>query len=218
MGARAEPSFRDLVFSDYARYRPGARQSWLHVLLRIPSVPGLLASLVLRSQQCLFRSGRVTAAHSLRTLGTVLVGADLGAGMQVGRGFMLAHPVGVTIGFGLVIGDDVTFAGGVTCAARHYDAVPGREQEFATIGDDVTFAGGVTCAARHYDDRPGREQEFATIGDGVLIGANAVLVGGVTIGNNAVVGANSVVLSDVPADAVVMGSPARRVGTREGAS
>nr|WP_284148449.1 DapH/DapD/GlmU-related protein [Aeromicrobium sp. CFBP 8757] len=101
---------------------------------------------------------------------------------------MLAHPVGVTIGFGLVIGDDVTFAGGVTCAARHYDA------------------------------RPGREQEFATIGDGVLIGANAVLVGGVTIGRNAVVGANSVVLSDVPEDAVVMGSPARRVGTREDAS
>ncbi|WP_371811212.1 serine O-acetyltransferase [Aeromicrobium sp. CFBP 8757] len=181
-------SFRDLVFSDYARYRPGARQGWLHVLLRVPSVPGLLASLLLRSQQCLFRSGHVTAAHSLRTLGNVLVGADFGAGMQVGRGFMLAHPVGVTIGFGLVIGDDVTFAGGVTCAARHYDA------------------------------RPGREQEFATIGDGVLIGANAVLVGGVTIGRNAVVGANSVVLSDVPEDAVVMGSPARRVGTREDAS
>jgi serine O-acetyltransferase len=146
------PSFRDLVFSDYARYRPGSRQSWLHVLLRIPSVPGLLASLVLRSQQCLYRSGRVTAAHSLRTLGNVLVGADFGAGMQVGRGFMLAHPVGVTIGFGLVIGDDVT------------------------------------------------------------------LVGGVTIGRGAMVGANSVVLSDVPENAVVMGSPARRVGTRgEGA-
>ena len=182
------PTFRDLVFSDYARYRPGARQSWLHVLLRVPSIPGLLASLLLRSQQCLFRSGHVTAAHSLRTLGNVLVGSDFGAGMQVGRGFMLAHPVGVTIGFGLVIGDDVTFAGGVTCAARHYDA------------------------------RPGREQEFATIGDGVLIGANAVLVGGVTIGRNAVVGANSVVLSDVPEDAVVMGSPARRVGTREDVS
>jgi serine O-acetyltransferase len=40
-----------------------------------------------------------------------------------------------------------------------------------------------------------------------------VLVGGVRIGTNAVVGANAVVLSDVPDDAVVFGSPARRVGT-----
>lgn len=178
-------SFTELVMSDYARYRPGGKQSWLHVLLRLPSIPGLLASIILRAQQRLFESGHVTLAHSLRTLGTVLVSADFGAGMQVGRGFMLAHPVGVTIGYGLV------------------------------IGDDVTFAGGVTCAARHYDDKPGREQEFATIGDGVLVGANAVLVGGVTIGARAMIGANSVVLSDVPEGAVVMGSPARRVGTRE---
>lgn len=178
-------SFRELVFSDYARYRPGGKQSWVHVVLRIPSIPGLLASIVLRAQQCLFRSGRTGLAHALRTPGNVLCGADFGAGMQVGPGFMLAHPVGVTIGFGLV------------------------------IGENVTFAGGVTCAARHYDDKPGRVQEFATIGDGVLIGANAVLVGGVTIGRNAMIGANSVVLSDVPEGAVVMGSPARRVGTRE---
>ncbi len=44
-----------------------------------------------------------------------------------------------------------------------------------------------------------------------------MLVGGVTIGRNAMIGANSVVLSDVPEGAVVMGSPARRVGTREDA-
>jgi serine O-acetyltransferase len=177
--------FSALVFSDFARYRPGSRPSWLKVLLRIPSIPGLLASIVLRAQQCLFRAGHVGLANALRTPANVLCGADFGAGMQIGPGFMLAHPVGVTIGFGLV------------------------------VGENVTFAGGVTCAARHYDDKPGRVQEFATIGDGVLIGANAVLVGGVTIGRNAMVGANSVVLSDVPEGAVVMGSPARRVGTRE---
>ncbi|EFQ82061.1 bacterial transferase hexapeptide repeat protein [Aeromicrobium marinum DSM 15272] len=180
--------FSQLVLSDYARYRPGGKAGWLHVLLRLPSTPGLLASIILRAQQCLFRSGRVNLAHALRTPANVLVGCDFGAGMQVGRGFMMVHPVGTTIGFGLV------------------------------IGDDVTFAGGVTCAARHYDPKPGQEQEFPTICDGAVIGAGAVLVGGVRIGTNAMVGANAVVLSDVPDDAVVMGSPARRVGTREAAS
>lgn len=183
--ASSEPGFRELVFSDYARYRPGSTPSLPRVLLRVPSIPGLLASLILRAQQRLHEKGHGRIADQLRTLGNVVVGADLGAGMKVGRGFMLAHPVGVTIGFGLV------------------------------IGDNVTFAGGVTCAGRYYDDQPGRVQEFATIGDGVVVGANAVLVGGVTIGRNAMVGANSVVLSDVPEGAVVMGSPARRVGTRE---
>ncbi len=178
-------SFSTLVFSDYARFRPGAKASWLRIAFRIPMLPGLLASIILRSQQCLYRSGHVRLAHSLRTPGNILVGADFGAGMSIGTGFMLAHPVGVTIGFGLTIGDNVTFAGGVTAAARYYDAVEGREQEFATI-----------C-------------------DGAGIGANAVLVGGVRIGENAAVGANSVVLSDVPDNAVVMGSPARQVGTRE---
>ncbi|MEJ7635427.1 hypothetical protein [Aeromicrobium sp.] len=178
-------SFSQLVFSDYARYRPGGKQSWLHVLLRIPSIPGLLASVILRAQQCLHRSGKVTLAHALRTPANVLVGADFGAGMVVGTGFMMAHPVGVTIGFGLVIGDDVTFAGGVTAAARHYEAIPGQEQSFATI-----------C-------------------DGAVLGANSVLVGGVRIGRSAMVGANTVVLSDVADGAVVMGTPARQVGTRE---
>lgn len=181
----SEPGFRELVFSDFARYRPGSTPSWPKVVARIPSVPGLLASLILRAQQRLHEKGHGRLADQLRTLGNVVVGADFGAGMRIGTGFMLAHPVGVTIGFGLV------------------------------IGNDVTFAGGVTCAARYYDDEPGRVQEFATIGDGAVIGANAVLVGGVTIGRNAMIGANSVVLSDVPEGAVVMGSPARRVGTRE---
>ncbi|MET0449014.1 MAG: hypothetical protein ABW004_11425 [Aeromicrobium sp.] len=177
--------FSELVFSDYARFRPGSRAGWIAVLLRVPSIPGLLASIILRAQQCLYRSGRIGMANSLRTLGNTLVGADFGAGMQVGTGFMMAHPVGVTIGFGLV------------------------------IGDGVTFAGGVTAAARHYDERPGQVQEFATICDGAVIGANAVLVGGVRVGVGAMVGANSVVLKDVADGAVVMGSPARQVGTRE---
>ena len=44
--------------------------------------------------------------------------------------------------------------------------------------------------------------------DGVLIGANAVVIEGVHIGADAVVAAGAVVIEDVPAGAVVAGSPA----------
>ncbi len=47
------------------------------------------------------------------------------------------------------------------------------------------------------------------IGDGSFIGIGAVVREGVTIGENAVVGAGSVVLEDVPANALVAGSPGR---------
>ena len=47
---------------------------------------------------------------------------------------------------------------------------------------------------------------------GASIGANATIVCGITIGTNAFVGAGSVVIRDVPAHAMVVGNPARRIG------
>jgi serine O-acetyltransferase len=179
----SELSFSKLVFSDLLRYRPAETPSWPKVILRALSTPGVIASIIVRAQQCLHRSGRTRLATLLRTVSTVLLSADFGPGMKIGTGFMMPHPVGVNIGYGLTIGNDVTFAGGVTAAARHYDS----------------------------DD----DQEFATICDGAILGAHAVLVGGVRIGVNSMVGANSVVLSDVADNAVVLGVPARQVGTRE---
>ncbi|MCM3214899.1 2,3,4,5-tetrahydropyridine-2,6-dicarboxylate N-acetyltransferase [Niallia taxi] len=45
--------------------------------------------------------------------------------------------------------------------------------------------------------------------DDVLIGANAVVVEGVTVGKGAVVAAGAIVLEDVPANTLVAGAPAR---------
>ncbi len=52
------------------------------------------------------------------------------------------------------------------------------------------------------------------IGDHVDIGAGAKILGGVTIGDGAKIGANSVVLSDIPAGATAVGSPARIITKR----
>lgn len=48
----------------------------------------------------------------------------------------------------------------------------------------------------------------------VWIGAHSVILGGITIENGAVVAANSVVTKDVPAFAIVAGSPAKIIGYR----
>jgi UDP-2-acetamido-3-amino-2,3-dideoxy-glucuronate N-acetyltransferase len=48
--------------------------------------------------------------------------------------------------------------------------------------------------------------------EGASIGANAVIVCGNTIGRNAMIGAGAVVTKDIPDFALVVGSPARRIG------
>lgn len=51
--------------------------------------------------------------------------------------------------------------------------------------------------------------------DGVMIGANASGTGSVRIGANAVVAAGAVVTEDVPAGAVVAGSPAKVIKMKD---
>ena len=181
----AAPGFTELVMSDLARYRPRRRPSWRRVLTTAPFVPGLQASLVLRAQQTLVRRGDRWLCWLLRSVGITLVGADFVPGAVVGRGVMFSHPVGIVIGPGSRVGDQVTFAGGITLGVKTFD-----------------------------DQEPDPNDPFPTIGDGVSIGAHAAILGGVTVGEGAAVGANSVVTRDVPPGAVVAGAPARVVGSR----
>jgi putative colanic acid biosynthesis acetyltransferase WcaB len=55
----------------------------------------------------------------------------------------------------------------------------------------------------------GSQGKSPVIGDNVEIGANSVILGGITIGDNAKIGAGSVVIHDIPANAVAVGNPAR---------
>ncbi len=51
--------------------------------------------------------------------------------------------------------------------------------------------------------------------DDVLVGANAVVIEGCHIGQGTVVAAGAVVVSDVPADMVVAGCPARPIKRKD---
>ncbi|NAZ70746.1 acyltransferase [Vibrio toranzoniae] len=51
------------------------------------------------------------------------------------------------------------------------------------------------------------------IGDNVFVGANVIILPGLTISSNCIVGAGSVVTKDVPENSMVVGNPARVVKT-----
>lgn len=87
-----------------------------------------------------------------------------------------------------------------------------------TIGSGCDISSGVqiythSSARRCVSGRsfPDVEREPVVIGDRVFIGANAVVMMGVTIGDEAVIGAGAVVTKDVPPRTVVAGVPARPV-------
>lgn len=86
-----------------------------------------------------------------------------------------------------------------------------------SIGSHVNLAQGITVTALNHNfddtaqriDQQGVSTRQVVIEDDVWIGANAVILPGVTVGRHAVVAAGAVVTSDVPDYSVVGGVPAK---------
>lgn len=124
----------------------------------------------------------------------VMPGARIGARCSIGHGCFIAN---VRIGDGCRIQNHVSIFEGVT------------------LEDDVFV--GPSCAftnVRHPRAHVARRDRFEAtlVCKGASIGANATVLSGVTVGSYALVGAGAVVTRDVPAYAIVVGSPARRIG------
>ena len=86
-----------------------------------------------------------------------------------------------------------------------------------TIGSHVNLAQGITITALNHNfgdksqriDSQGVSTNPVILGDDIWIGANAVVLPGVSIGNHAVVAAGAVVTKDVPPHSLVAGVPAK---------
>ena len=85
------------------------------------------------------------------------------------------------------------------------------------IGNNVNLAQGITVTALNHNfkdttrriDEQGISTKPVVISDDVWIGANAVILPGVTIGRHVVVAAGAVVTKDVPDNCVVGGVPTK---------
>ncbi len=106
----------------------------------------------------------------------------------------------------VVVGDRVT----VKCGVQLWDGL--------RIGDDVFIGPNVTFTNDRFPRSKQYPEEFlrTVVASGASIGGGAVILPGVRIGRGAMVGAGAVVTKDVPANAVVIGNPARIRGYVDG--
>ena len=125
-------------------------------------------------------------ARIISQLSRFLTGIEIHPGAKIGKNLFIDHGMGVVIGETSEIGDNVTI------------------YHMATLG-------GIAPSINSNNQR--QIKRHPTLGDCVVVGSGAQILGPVMIGANAKVGANAVVTKDVPENAVMVGIPAKNVGT-----
>jgi UDP-2-acetamido-3-amino-2,3-dideoxy-glucuronate N-acetyltransferase len=147
-----------------------------------------------KHEQALVESETIGERTRIWAFSHILPGARIGADCNICDHTFIENDV--------VIGDRTT----VKCGVQLWDGVVLEDDVF--VGPNATFAN---------DRMPRSKQRPAKflrtlVKRGASIGANATILPDITIGENAMVGAGTVVTHDVPANAIVIGNPARIVG------
>ena len=115
-----------------------------------------------------------------------LTGIEIHPGANIGKNLFIDHGMGVVIGETSEIGDNVTIYHMVTL-------------------------GGISPSINSNDQR--NNKRHPTLMDNVVVGSGAQILGPVVVGKNSKIGANAVVTKNVEENAVMIGIPAKNVGT-----
>ena len=125
-------------------------------------------------------------ARMISQFSRFLTGIEIHPKAKIGKNLFIDHGMGVVIGETSEIGNNVTIYHMVTL-------------------------GGVSPSIESNQQR--NVKRHPTLMDNVVVGSGAQILGPVVVGKNAKVGANAVVTKDVPENAVMVGIPAKNVGT-----
>ena len=166
--------------------RDPAARSKLSLILTYPGVKAIFFHKVAN----FFATAKFDlVARIISQFSRFLTGIEIHPKAKIGKNLFIDHGMGVVIGETSEIGDNVTIYHMVTL-------------------------GGISPSINSDSQR--QIKRHPTLMNNVVVGSGAQILGPVIVGENAKVGANAVVTKDVPNNAVMIGIPAKNVGTSSG--
>ena len=161
--------------------RDPAAKSKLSILLTYPGIKALFFHKI-ANFFCIAKFNLL--AKMISQLSRFFTGIEIHPKAKIGKNFFIDHGMGVVIGETSEIGDNVTIYHAVTL-------------------------GGISPSINSDEQR--YVKRHPTLKNNAVIGSGAQVLGPVIVGENAKIGANAVVTKDVPANAVMVGIPAKNV-------
>ncbi len=163
--------------------RDPAAKSKLSLILTYPGVKAVFFHQIAHFF-CLAKFHLV--ARIISQFSRFLTGIEIHPNAKIGKNLFIDHGMGVVIGETSEIGDNVTIYHMVTL-------------------------GGISPSINSNDQR--EIKRHPTLKNNVVVGSGAQILGPIIVGINAKIGANAVVTKEVPDNAVMVGIPAKNVGT-----
>ena len=163
--------------------RDPAAKSKLSVIL---TYPGVKAVFMHRVANFFAIAKFDLVARIISQFSRFMTGIEIHPKAKIGKNLFIDHGMGVVIGETSDIGDNVTI------------------YHMATLG-------GISPSINSDNQR--EIKRHPTLQDNVVVGSGAQVLGPITVGKNAKIGANAVVTKDVPENGVMVGIPAKNVGT-----
>ena len=161
--------------------RDPAAKSKISILLTYPGVKALFFH---RIANFFSKAKFDLIARLISQLSRFFTGIEIHPRAEIGKNFFIDHGMGVVIGETSEIGDNVTI----------YHA---------------TTLGGISPSIKSEEQRD--VKRHPTLKNNVVVGSGAQVLGPIIVGENAKIGANAVVTKDVPANAVMVGIPAKNI-------
>ena len=163
--------------------RDPAAKSKLSVILTYPGVKAVLFHKIAHFF-CIAKFDLV--ARIISQFSRFLTGIEIHPKAKIGKNLFIDHGMGVVIGETSEIGDNVTIYHSVTL-------------------------GGISPSIDSNEQR--NMKRHPTLKNNVVVGSGAQVLGPIIVGENAKIGANAVVTKDVPENSVMVGIPAKNIGT-----
>ena len=163
--------------------RDPAAKSKLSVVLTYPGVKAVLFHKIAHFF-CIAKFDLISRIIS--QFSRFLTGIEIHPKAKVGKNLFIDHGMGVVIGETSEIGDNVTIYHSVTL-------------------------GGISPSIDSNEQR--NVKRHPTLKNNVVVGSGAQILGPIIVEENAKIGANAVVTKNVPENAVMVGIPARNIGT-----